>query len=117
MVSSNLHASCSLILPPLFAKFVYRSSKSDWIGCNEVFGGFGRGVRWDWFLPTRVEFHGISRALILGYVEEGEDATGDGDVEMKDIKEEEVRSKVDDYRKKRIQPPNLFFALAFLLTE
>ena len=66
---------------------------TDWIGCNEVFGGSGRGVRWDWFFPTKVVFLGDSKPLVLGYVvDEGRREVDEEEgMEMKDIKEEEVR--------------------------
>ncbi|GMI20697.1 hypothetical protein TrCOL_g7703 [Triparma columacea] len=64
---------------------------TDWIGCNEVFGGSGRSVRWDWFFPTKVVFLGDSKPLVLGYVvdEGGREVDEEEGMEMKDIKEEE----------------------------
>ena len=68
-----------------------------------MFGGSGRSVRWDWFFPTKVVFLGDSKPLVLGYVvDEGRREVDEEEgMEMKDIKEEEVRTFMKKKKRRR----------------
>ncbi|GMI14709.1 hypothetical protein TrVE_jg3768 [Triparma verrucosa] len=52
---------------------------------NEIMGGRGKVVKWNWFIPRRARFDKEIEELILGYTVKAE---GGGDVEMGDLEKE-----------------------------